>query len=79
MAVDETARALEFLRDARSCTSSTGGVRVGAGVSLGRFDLLRMGIIEMDDQINPIVGSASRPALVHKEKSHGHFLCALGF
>ena len=79
MAVDETARALEFLRDARSCTSCTGGVGVRAGLSLGRFDLPKMGIIEVDDQISSIVGSTSRSALIRKEKSHGHFSCALGF
>ena len=79
MAVDETARALAFLRDARSCTSRTGGVGIRAGVSLGRFDLPKTGIIEVDDQINSIVGSASRPTQTHKEKSHGHFLRAQGF
>ena len=53
MAVDETARVLEFLRDVRSCTSCTGGVGVRAGVSLGRFDFPKMGImeVEVDDQI----------------------------
>ena len=50
MAVDETARALEFLRDARSCASCTGGVGVRAGASLGCFDLPKMDIMEADDK-----------------------------
>jgi len=61
MAVDETARALEFLRDARFCTSSTGGVGSETEISLGCFDLPKMGIMEVDDKINSIIGTASRP------------------
>jgi len=66
IAVDEMARALEFLRDARSCASCTGGVGVGAGVSLGRFDVPKMGMMEVGDQISSIISSVSRLALIHE-------------
>jgi len=66
MAVDETARALEFLRDVRFCASSTGGVGSETEISLGRLDLPKMGIMKVDDKTNSVLGSASRLPLIRQ-------------
>lgn len=50
MAVDETASALEFLREMRSCTRFVGDVHgVETGMSSSRFDLRKRGITVVDD------------------------------
>ena len=73
MAVEETASALEFLRDTRFCTSSTGGVGSEAEMSVDCFDLRKRGIAKVDDQMKPMVGSVTE-ALIHQESSHGDFM-----
>lgn len=60
MAVEETASALESLRDARSCTSSAGGVGVETEIGARPFDLRKRGITEVDEQIKSKTGLASR-------------------
>lgn len=55
MAADEAASAPEFLCDTRSCTRSTGGIRVEAGMSAGCFDLRKRGITRVGGRVNSII------------------------
>ena len=52
MAADETARALEFLRDVRFCISSAGDVGVETERSAGCFNLRRRVMVKVGDKIN---------------------------
>jgi len=60
IADDEAASALVSPRDVRSRRSSAEDVGDETGISAGRFDLRGRDITKVDDEINLIIGLASR-------------------